>query len=544
MRLLVPIRVSRDVEEGSSPSDQRDVALVYADTHPGTKIIFTDVIDYDISGATPIAERAGVKDWLQPDKINEWDAIGGSEMTRLSRDIYDYLGFFRNLIDARGKIIVDLSDGTDSTTLRGRQVLEDRVIQGQRYREFVGEKRARKSDRLSDLGQWDGGPVPFGYRTVQRKFLDDFDRERTGWFLIKDTGGTALIAERMIDCVFSGMSNQAIAREFNAEVILGRKWSESGVQYKLHSPALAGFMVKMEGKSKHIQTIRRDRDGQPIRFTDDPIISEERWQELQDLLKSRSRHPGQTHSAHVLWNVVFCRNCSQPCEDELPCSEHDVKIYGARRATYVERGNNYCCKRCGYTINLEYIERYIEWRLLKGLGQRLVMEPRTIRGSEYSADIIKLERRIERWRMDLDAEYDEDLARLIEKNEAKLAELMEGPHEPDRIELRAVEPPITIAEYWASLKTPKERNQYLRTTGTVFYADEQGIEGQFGWMEMDDPSIQFEGLRKMLRMLKGRTVTTWYEASEQMSADGIELVTRTFRDLKYPRIAVASPSKR
>ena len=41
-------------------------------------------------------------------------------MDRLSRDMLDYLQFARDMA-ALGKIIIDVSDGTDTSTERGRQ---------------------------------------------------------------------------------------------------------------------------------------------------------------------------------------------------------------------------------------------------------------------------------------------------------------------------------------------------------------------------------------------------------------------------------------
>jgi DNA invertase Pin-like site-specific DNA recombinase len=518
MRLLVPIRVSRDVEEGSSPEDQRDVALCYQDTRPGVKILFTDVIDYDVSGATPIAERPGIKDWLQPDKINEWDAIGGTDMSRVSRDMRDYLNFFHDLVKQRGKIVVDLSDGTDSSTLRGRQTLENRILEAQHYREFVGEKRAQKAQRLADLGRWDGGRTPYGYRSVQRRITDDFGRSRTAWFLVKDVDGTAPVAERMVDDAFAGKSNLAIAADLNAEGVMtsiGRSWHDNAVRRVLSSPALAGLVVKMEG---NLQTVRRDRNGQSIKFTDDPIISEERWRDLQDVLSSRSRHRGQPQARHMLWDVAFCGNCSQPCEDELPCAKHDVRLYGQRRVKHQEKGNHYWCKRCGFMIGLEFLERYVEWRLLRGAGRNPLMEPKVTRGSDHSAEIIKLERRIERLRMELDAEYDEDLERSIRKAAVRLDELMRGPHEPDRIELAPIDPPITVADYWASLQTSKDRNDYLRATITTFYVDRESVTGQLGWMDMANTDVRFTDLRRAMRSLKAVHVDSWAGVSERMPA--------------------------
>jgi DNA invertase Pin-like site-specific DNA recombinase len=514
---LVPIRVSRDVEEGSSPEDQKDVALRYADTRPGVEIIFSDVTDFNVSGATPIGERLGVKDWLQPGKINEWDAIGGAEMSRISRDMLDYLGFVKYVIEKRGKIVVDLSDGTDSSTLRGRQTLENRILEAQRYREFVGEKRANKAQRLSDLGRWDGGRVPFGYRSVQKAITDDFGRPRKAWFLVKDDEGTALIVKRMVDDACAGKSNLMIAKDLNAEGVrtsLGREWQDNAVRRILTSPALAGFVVRMNGIS---QEIRRDRNGQPVKFTDEPVITEERWRDLQDVLYARGRRRGQAQSRHMLWDVVFCSNCSQECEDELPCSIHDVRLYGQRRVTHTEKGNRYWCKQCGFSIDLELLESYVDWRVSQA-GHHPLMEPKTIRGGDYSAEIIKLERQIERLRMELDADpEDEDLARSIRKRETRVAKLHSGPREPDRVVLAPVEPRVTVADHWASLEAPKDKNEYLRSTVATFYADKDGITGQLGWMALDSAHADFAGMRRMMRGLKLPVTHSWDYVRERLA---------------------------
>ena len=529
MRVLVPVRVSRETDESTSPESQRAGALDYVDARPRTKIIFTDVADLGVSGATPIRERPGIAPWLRPDRINQWDAIGGYEMDRISRDMYDYLGFVREMASI-GKIVIDLIDGTDTSTLRGRQTLEDRIMAAQRYREMVAEKRARAARRISDAGEWGGGRVPFGYKPKRREITVD-GKERRAWYLVQDQEATAKVARRMVDDAFAGAGYLTIAKALNAEGVkspIGREWRENAVRRILTSPALMGLVVKMEGvkgkngqvKHKNIVTVRRDRNSQPIRFTDEPILSEGRWYELQTALKARSRHRGEPQARHLLWHVAYCRNCSEPCEDDLPCLVHDVPLYGHRHVKNAGKRNAYTCRRCGHRMaKLELFDRFVEWRVLREAGDKPLLVPTPIRGSDYSAEIIKLERRAERFRMELDAEDDtdiaEDLERAIRKTEAKIAELITGPHEPDRIELRPAEPWKTVAEHWASIDTAG-RNKYLRDAGAIFYADQEGVIGQLGWMAFDSASFTYDGLRQMLRRIKMPTLATWQEISEAL----------------------------
>jgi hypothetical protein len=103
-----------------------------------------------------------------------------------------------------------------------------------------------------------------------------------------------------------------------------------------------------------------------------------------------------------------------------------------------------------------------------------------IRGADHSAEIIKLERRAERIRRELDEEYDEDLERSVIKAEKRVAELL-ATVEPDRIILRPAEPRVTVAEHWDSLDV-MGRNKFLRDWHVVTHADREGSDISLGWL--------------------------------------------------------------
>jgi len=86
-------------------------------------------------------------------------------MDRLSRDMLDYLQFARDMA-ALGKVIINVSDGTDTSTERGRQQLEDRILAAQREREKMAARRRKAARRLSDEGRWGGGVDPLVERGV------------------------------------------------------------------------------------------------------------------------------------------------------------------------------------------------------------------------------------------------------------------------------------------------------------------------------------------------------------------------------------------
>jgi hypothetical protein len=79
-----------------------------------------------------------------------------------------------------------------------------------------------------------------------------------------------------------------------------------------------------------------------------------------------------------------------------------------------------------------------------------------------------------------------------------------------------VEPRTTIAEHWHELNDAKARNDYLRATVATFYADRDGITGQLGWMALDDPHADLEGMRRMMRQLKLPVRHEWSDVKSRL----------------------------
>ena len=148
--LLAPLRLSHYKDSSVNPAGQRARITEYAEEN-GDHVIFVDV-DMDVSGADPSRARPGLRPWLAPDKIGQIDGFLADEMDRLSRDMLDYLRFARDMA-ALGKVIIDVSDGTDTSTERGRQQLEDRILAAQRERERMATRRRKAAKRLSDKGR-------------------------------------------------------------------------------------------------------------------------------------------------------------------------------------------------------------------------------------------------------------------------------------------------------------------------------------------------------------------------------------------------------
>jgi DNA invertase Pin-like site-specific DNA recombinase/transcriptional regulator with XRE-family HTH domain len=341
-KLLAPLRLSRFKDSSTNPASQRSRITDYAEDH-GDNVIFVDV-DMDVSGAMPIRGRPGLGPWLAPDRIGQLDGFLADEMDRLSRDMLDYLQFARDMA-ALGKVIIDVSDGTDTSTERGRQALEDRILAAQRERERIATRRRRAAKRLADKGRWGGGKPGYGYAprcVCHGEHPCPDPQHTTGWWRVQDPD-EAPIVMWMVQQRIAGKGFRAIADELNERGVpapRGGKWNATTVGKILTSPLLVGHVVEMKGESGvkgmpfykkgQITGTRRGKDGQPIMFTYEPLIDDQdTWDQLQEAIKADSRARGQAQSRHLLYRVFFCRSCSPKPFDPAT----DVRMYGARRHT-------------------------------------------------------------------------------------------------------------------------------------------------------------------------------------------------------------------
>jgi site-specific DNA recombinase len=488
--LLAPLRLSHYKESSANPAGQRARITKYAEDNDD-RVIFVDV-DMDVSGAVPIRQRPGLGPWLAPDRIGQINGFLADEMDRLSRDMLDYLQFARDMA-ALGKVIIDVSDGTDTSTERGRQQLEGRILAAQREREKMSARRRKAAKRLSDEGRWGGGKPGYGYAPrceCHNEHRCTEPEHTTGWWRVRDSE-EAPVVRRMVQERIAGKGFSAIAGELNRRGIPGPRggsWNATTVRKILTSPLLLGHVVEMKGetgvkgmpgyKKGHIVATRRGKDGQPIRFTDEPLVDQETWDQLQQSIAAGSKARGLPQSRHMLYRVLFCRACSPTPFDP----ETAMLMYGSRRHTG-RHSAYYSCKSCGLNIRLDRIEPLIEALVLNKAGNRVLLERHIVHGDDHAAEISRLERAAEKRRMLLDDEpEDEDLQRSLAALKEQIVAAKNKPHEPDRPEWRPIASGITVAAHWSVLDTAG-RAKFLRDWEVTCLVDREGAKIGLGWLE-------------------------------------------------------------
>jgi site-specific DNA recombinase len=301
--------------------------------------------DTATSGDISPAERACLGPWLtDPAKVAAWSILVTPRFDRLSRSTLDF-ALLRHWIDARGKTIVSVFEPCDLSTPEGSLMASNLVAMAEFERKRAGTNRGTVGTFIRTAGRWDGGRTPFGYQAIGTD----------GDYHLVVHDAQAAIARGMAEDAAAGKGLLTIARELNAAGIpasLGGQWTDNAVRRVLMSPALMGYAVT--GRGAGIE-ILRDDNNQPVKFTDDPVLTEQAWEQVQDSIRSRSRARDEAQSRHLLSGIAFCGKCGGV-------------LYGHRRQHYTIKGSRYACRQCSVSVRLDALEGYVEARVLAELG--------------------------------------------------------------------------------------------------------------------------------------------------------------------------------
>lgn len=447
MRLLAAIRLSNLTDTTTSPATQRDEIIEYADEHNHEIVAWTE--DLDVSGGVPIRDRPGVGPWLAEDKLEQWDAIIGHRLDRLFRSQLDFLLWVRDFGERHNKIIIDVEGGIDTSTRAGKRELNHRAEAAENERERAAERRARAAKRMRLLGHWGGAKVPFGYRPV--KVIDPEDDSRHWWELEPDPEHRKTV-EWVADQVIAGRSVTSLCTELNergvptagdAERIRrgrqpkGAKWKLNILMHVLRSPVLTGHVLAYPDGRNKPGILVLGKDGMPVRRK--PLISDEKWQALQEALKSMPQQ--RRHDRAPLTGVTLCALCG---------SAMHAHRQRPGREYYLCSGRQYDgCRARG--VRMEALEAAVDESFTVEFGSRRKLDRRWQPGDDHSAAKAKVGQQI--------AELNEerfvrgvkrpDFGATLAKLTARYDELDAMPAKPGK--WVPVDTGMTLGQYWAAL---------------------------------------------------------------------------------------------
>jgi len=141
-------------------------AYIKSQAHEGWKLIPDHFDDGAFSGASLV--RPALQSLLDDVRGRKIDIIVVYKVDRLTRSLADFAKLVE-LFDAHDVSFVSVTQSFNTTSSMGRLTLNVLLSFAQFEREVIGERVRDKIAASKRRGIWVGGPVPLGYRSVDKK---------------------------------------------------------------------------------------------------------------------------------------------------------------------------------------------------------------------------------------------------------------------------------------------------------------------------------------------------------------------------------------
>src|SRR6202453_2506385 len=171
LRCAIYTRVSTEnglEQEFNSLDNQREAAEAYirSQAHEGWKLIRDHYDDGGFSGGS--TDRPALAKLLDDVRARKVDVIVVYKVDRLTRSLADFAKLVE-LFDEHDVSFISVTQAFNTTTSMGRLTLNILLSFAQFEREVIGERVRDKITASKRKGIWVGGPVPLGYRSVNKK---------------------------------------------------------------------------------------------------------------------------------------------------------------------------------------------------------------------------------------------------------------------------------------------------------------------------------------------------------------------------------------
>jgi site-specific DNA recombinase len=168
-------------QEFNSLDAQREAceAFILSQKHEGWTLLPGRYDDGGFSGGN--MDRPGLKALLADIDAGLIDVIVVYKVDRLTRSLADFAKIVERL-DVGEASFVSVTQAFNTTTSMGRLTLNLLLSFAQFEREVTGERIRDKIAASKKKGLWMGGPVPLGYRVIERKLVpvpEEAERVRT-----------------------------------------------------------------------------------------------------------------------------------------------------------------------------------------------------------------------------------------------------------------------------------------------------------------------------------------------------------------------------
>ena len=190
--------------EFNSLDAQREACEAYikSQAHEGWRLVPDRYDDGGLSGAS--LDRPALQKLLADVRAGKINIVVVYKVDRLTRSLADFAKLVE-LFDQHGVSFVSITQSFNTTSSMGRLTLNVLLSFAQFEREVIGERVRDKIAASKRKGLWVGGPVPLGYRCIDKKLEivpEEAEVVRTIFARYLELGSMgALIAELDRQCI-------------------------------------------------------------------------------------------------------------------------------------------------------------------------------------------------------------------------------------------------------------------------------------------------------------------------------------------------------
>ena len=219
---------------------------------------------------------------IEAGKIN---AVVVKKLDRLSRSLLDFEGF---MVTAQKHNVefISLKENFDTTTAMGKAMLRVALVFAQLEREQTSERIIDVMSYRAQQGLYNGGIIPYGYDSLNKELVINAQEKKVLELIFNqflETKSTVTTADFL---------NKAGSRNRN-----GKLWDPRTLDYLLHNTIYKGLVRWNDNLFRGIHQ---------------PLISDRKFEEVQDIFSKRKNLPKHTKTNAILQRILFCGDCQSP----------------------------------------------------------------------------------------------------------------------------------------------------------------------------------------------------------------------------------------
>jgi site-specific DNA recombinase len=298
-------------------------------------------------------------------------------ITRSLRDLVKLVEFFAS----HSVKFISITQNVDSSGPFGRFMRDLLALIAQLEREVTAERVSEDMHHRALLGKWNGGIIPYGYTTQQRAAkelveagMDEHQAasEATRRFpqpkkLYMDEQEASVVSE-IFQSYIDNRSLRKTTHLLNSRGIKtrnGAAWASTSVRRILTNPTYMG--KTWYGKRKTNSDTGRLESVSPKEWKISPgeheaIVSEETFNEAQEILASKARKPTRAHNSYMLAGLLRCGKCGGTLHGYTFTKKNSGKTYIYYKChNYASKGRSVCT---GMTVPSRPLEEFVVQTLM------------------------------------------------------------------------------------------------------------------------------------------------------------------------------------